>query len=93
MLLLGYVMLASISKMPKSVRDAMKREKHQLDEQRNASMRTRQNHRSKYHREEIGENVLQQDPMSPMVMACLSTETPHNRELEHVGSDRTLWSA
>eukprot|EP00977_Amphora_coffeiformis_P008293 scaffold1878_cov170-Amphora_coffeaeformis.AAC.6 len=93
MLLLGYVMLASISKMPKSVRDAMKREKHQLDEQRNASMRTRQNHRSKYHRVEMDEDILRQRPISPMVMACLSTETPHNRELEHTGSDRTLWSA
>jgi hypothetical protein len=90
MLLVGYTMLTSISKMPKSVRDAMKREKHQLDEQRNASMRSRQNHRSKYHREET-ENLIPKQPLSPVVMASFSTESPKNK-MEKSG-DRILWSA
>lgn len=96
MLLVGYTMLTSISKMPKSVRDAMKREKHELDEQRNRSMRSRQNHRSKYHREEAEEEPMRRaPPTSPLVMACLSTETPHqpNPKSGDTPSDRVLFSA
>lgn len=89
MLLIGYTMLTSISQMPKSVRDAMKREKHQLDEQRNASMRARQNHRSKYHRDDADENV------APVVqLSRLSAESPMpDDRTDESGSTRTLWSA
>lgn len=100
MLLIGYTMLTSISKMPKCVRDAMKREKHQLDEQRNASMRTRQNHRSKYNREETDEAGVADRgaPNTPLVaMTSLSSETPQGQQPSHTHagyvSDRALWSA
>ena len=99
MLLVGYTMLTSISKMPKSVRDAMKREKHELDEQRNASMRKRQNHRSKYQREEPTEerdlHPERSGPRSPLVMACLSTESPQfpRQERTTPNNNRALWSA
>lgn len=104
MLLVGYIMMTSISKMPKSVRDAMKREKHELDEQRNSSMRSRQNHRSKYHREEPNEIVAQTAALgtSPVaMMTSLTNNTPRPRsstcaeeyDEEAVSSDRVLWSA
>jgi hypothetical protein len=41
MLLIKYVMSTSMSPLPKSVRDAMKREQHELDKQRTTSMQER----------------------------------------------------
>jgi len=41
MLLIKYIMQASISPFPRSVRDAMKREQHELEQQRSSSMRSR----------------------------------------------------
>ena len=41
MLLVKYIMSASMSPLPKSVRDAMKREQYELDKQRNTLMQER----------------------------------------------------
>ncbi|KAL7572520.1 hypothetical protein ACA910_000344 [Epithemia clementina (nom. ined.)] len=49
MLLIKYIMQTTISPIHKSVRDAIKREQHDLDEQRNKSMR-RRGRRSQYQR-------------------------------------------
>ena len=50
MLLIKYVMSISISPFPKSVLDAMKREQHELEQQRSSSMWARR--RPKDHKEE-----------------------------------------
>eukprot|EP00527_Entomoneis_sp_CCMP2396_P001114 CAMPEP_0198149776 /NCGR_PEP_ID=MMETSP1443-20131203/48125_1 /TAXON_ID=186043 /ORGANISM="Entomoneis sp., Strain CCMP2396" /LENGTH=65 /DNA_ID=CAMNT_0043814903 /DNA_START=430 /DNA_END=624 /DNA_ORIENTATION=- len=41
-----------MSPLPKTVQDAMKRERHDLDEQRNKSMRKR-GRRTQYHRQRV----------------------------------------
>ena len=53
MLLIKYIMQTTISPLHKSVRDAIKREQFDLDEQRNKSMRKR-GRRSQYHRHSSG---------------------------------------
>ena len=50
MLMIKYIMHSTISPLPKNVQDAIKREKHYLDEQRNRSMRKR-SRRSQYQRQ------------------------------------------
>jgi Calcium-activated chloride channel len=45
MLLIKYILSTAISTLPKSVRDAMKKEQHELDQQRNAIMRLRRHQR------------------------------------------------
>ena len=45
MLLIKYILSTAISTLPKSVRDAMKKEQHVLDQQRNAIMRLRRQQR------------------------------------------------
>ena len=56
MLLIKYVMQTTISPLHKSVRDAIKREQHDLDEQRNKSMR-RRGRRSQYQRDMAGQGT------------------------------------
>jgi anoctamin-10 len=50
MLLIKYIMQTSMSPLPKSVRDAIKREQHEKDKQRNSTMLAR---RLQHQREEI----------------------------------------
>lgn len=59
MLLIKYVMETSISPLPKIVKDAIKREQFELDQQRNTSMRLRQGRRSQHDRESVGEDRTQ----------------------------------
>jgi Calcium-activated chloride channel len=54
MLLIKYIMQTSISPLPKSVQDAMKKEKHLLDEQRTKELRDRQqDRRTQYQHDDI----------------------------------------
>jgi hypothetical protein len=52
MLLIKYVMQTTISPLPQSVRDEIKREQHRVETERNSSMQTRKGRRSKYKRSE-----------------------------------------
>jgi Calcium-activated chloride channel len=54
MLLIKYIMQTSISPLPKSVQDAIKKEKHLIDEQRTKELRDRQqDRRAQYQHDEI----------------------------------------
>lgn len=77
MLLIKYVMQNSISPLPKCVLDAMKREQHELDQQRSASMQARrlQHQREEDELQHIRKESLQSSRMdSPMSHAPVPKE-------------------
>lgn len=63
MLLIKYIMQTTISPLPKTVQDAMKKERHVVDEQRNKSMR-RRGRRSQFQRQSDPQKLLANDEIS-----------------------------
>jgi hypothetical protein len=67
MLLIKYIMQTSISPLPKSVQDAMKKEKHLLDEQRTKELRDRQQgRRTQYQHDDIIADANGSQPLSSL---------------------------
>ena len=58
MLLIKYVMTTSISSLPKTVRDAMKREQYELNKQRNTLMQERRQQQQQLLNDEMNNNNL-----------------------------------
>jgi len=89
MLLIKYIMSTSISPLPKTVQDAMKKERHRLDEQRNKSMRKR-GRRSQYHRQSESQKLLSQSGSDDLSIASSMEESECSfEELPHHGSRLT----
>ena len=76
MLLIKYIMQSSVSSLPKSVRDELKREQYEKEQQRNKSMRTRKDRRSQFHRESA-ESALVCSPQPTSTEAALDDDASH----------------
>ena len=75
MLLIKFIMQNTISRLPKSVRDEIKRERHRLDQQKYSTMRTKTyDRRSQFQRAE----AQTFSEISPMVQR--NEGTPPTRE-------------
>lgn len=53
MLLIKYVLETSISRLPQSVREALRREQHELEKERNTGLRLQRGRRTQYERESL----------------------------------------